>query len=595
VESVRKGIVGEHETLVSLLENRGGSDNGDAEPGAQLVSVREAVDALRSEVERVALATDGAFASRLDSIEENLSRIASRSEEEPAPAPAVAEEWKAQAAALRKEIEDARALAEELLADLESARTTETALRAELEEIRRREGELDERLQAEVRARAETSARETLLAERAAELEKSERLARSELAQLRAAASAETRDSESGGDARDDERLLLLELELEEARAQGEAHSRRMGELEAEAQSLRESRDQLEQELSESRSALEAAENAIRGSERLAEKAGELESFIGELEKEREALHDQKIELEGQLRIARLENEELRANLDAQAAKAADQPVGASDIERLRGEVADIQDFQSALVQGDLSVALIAVDPELQVFVWNPAAERLFGIPSAEALGRSFYELGAGAADLVARLADEAKQSIKTGSPRSLDPRHFALRDREVWLDLRCEPITSSRDDRCLGALLAVSNVTENVENKVRLDAQERFLENLSRSIPVALVITDDRRRVVVWNRNAERILKLSRSEALGRDLLSLRCRLSESNFRDDFLAAEKAGKATRFHVAADTDEVQARYLVTFAPFRDDAEKRCGHLLLIERAAPTKVVSPQER
>ena len=74
----------------------------------------------------------------------------------------------------------------------------------------------------------------------------------------------------------------------------------------------------------------------------------------------------------------------------AQAAEAGSETAASTEHgdDSLRAELQGLQEFQLALVQGRLPFALLAVDTDLQVFVWSPALEKLLSIPAAAAIGR---------------------------------------------------------------------------------------------------------------------------------------------------------------------------------------------------------------
>ena len=52
-----------------------------------------------------------------------------------------------------------------------------------------------------------------------------------------------------------------------------------------------------------------------------------------------------------------------------------------------------IEDIVAADVIGQAPTAVVVANPDLQVAVWNPAAEKLFGIAADAALGRSILDL----------------------------------------------------------------------------------------------------------------------------------------------------------------------------------------------------------
>ncbi len=64
---------------------------------------------------------------------------------------------------------------------------------------------------------------------------------------------------------------------------------------------------------------------------------------------------------------------------------------GASDTTHAAGRDAMFAALE--LMAGTADDAIAVTDLDARVHVWNPASERLFGIPATIALGRSIYEL----------------------------------------------------------------------------------------------------------------------------------------------------------------------------------------------------------
>jgi PAS domain S-box-containing protein len=95
---------------------------------------------------------------------------------------------------------------------------------------------------------------------------------------------------------------------------------------------------------------------------------------------------------------------------------------------RLYGEIADTKRSLEKLIAsaGD---AIISVRPDDHIDGWNPAAERIFGLAAAQALGRSVTDLlpAAEYRDAKRRLAAGAAMHAFEASPAPGDPRAMAL------------------------------------------------------------------------------------------------------------------------------------------------------------------------
>ncbi|HEX2076449.1 MAG TPA: PAS domain-containing protein [Longimicrobium sp.] len=145
-------------------------------------------------------------------------------------------------------------------------------------------------------------------------------------------------------------------------------------------------------------------------------------------------------------------------------------------------------------------------DAGYRITYWNAAAERLFGVSRAEALGRDLRSVvpGAGDPQLRERLARVAEQgavlSLTVLSDRELFARHLSvhatpLQDGGIALHFR----DATREQRLA-------------------DQYEQLLE----SIRDGFIAADREARIVYVNRAAEVLVSLRRERAIGTDLWGL-------------------------------------------------------------------------
>src|SRR5581483_11554684 len=127
--------------------------------------------------------------------------------------------------------------------------------------------------------------------------------------------------------------------------------------------------------------------------------------------------------------------------------------------------------------------AVVATDTEGTIVAWNAGAERLFGRPAAEAIGRT---------DDITRRRD--------GSPRDLHSSASPLR---------------GRDGRLLGTLTVVRDETR---SKVANEAQAQ-LAAIVTSSELAIISEDLDGTIRTWNRGAELLYGWTAEEAVGRHI----------------------------------------------------------------------------
>ena len=150
------------------------------------------------------------------------------------------------------------------------------------------------------------------------------------------------------------------------------------------------------------------------------------------------------------------------------------------------------------------------------IISWNPEAERLFGWPASEAIGRSFRMLIPPERDIS---ADEVVRQLIGGRTfRQFQTVRLHRDGRRLEVSLTVSPLS----DRT-GRIVAVSTIARDIsqrraaEEALRL-SEERFRTTLS-SIGDAVVATDRDARVSFLNPIAEELTGWSAAEAVGRPL----------------------------------------------------------------------------
>jgi PAS domain S-box-containing protein len=152
--------------------------------------------------------------------------------------------------------------------------------------------------------------------------------------------------------------------------------------------------------------------------------------------------------------------------------------------------------------------AIVACDPQFIVTSWNPAAERLFGYPRSEAVGRHIDDL-VGRHDAIRDEAAALNDRVLEG-PVEVVTRRSRKDGTLVDVAIRSVPITI--DNRLIGAFALYEDVGELVR-------QRRFFESLVETSPTAIIMVNRDVVVTLWNPAAERLFGYTADEALGVNL----------------------------------------------------------------------------
>ena len=129
-------------------------------------------------------------------------------------------------------------------------------------------------------------------------------------------------------------------------------------------------------------------EEIVRLGEQYATATEELQSTNEELETTNEELQSTNEELETTNEELQSTNEELVTTVDELQAANGELAARSAEVRRLM--------LYHASVVNSVAEAIVVLDQALVVTSWNPAAERLFGVPAASAVGRYFPSLAPG-------------------------------------------------------------------------------------------------------------------------------------------------------------------------------------------------------
>jgi PAS domain S-box-containing protein len=163
--------------------------------------------------------------------------------------------------------------------------------------------------------------------------------------------------------------------------------------------------------------------------------------------------------------------------------------------------------FYEALVAVS-PAAIVAIDPQDRVTMWNPAAERLFGYTAQEATGRPVDDLVA-RDDQIRAEAERLNRTAEGGQIRATTRR--TRKDGSlVDVELLGAPVLVG--DELVGRYAIYLDISE-------LQRRKQYYEALVELSPTAIGTVDPNDIVTSWNPAAERLFGFTAEEAIGRNI----------------------------------------------------------------------------
>ena len=184
---------------------------------------------------------------------------------------------------------------------------------------------------------------------------------------------------------------------------------------------------------------------------------------------------------------------------------------------RAEEELRESEERFRLLVAGVQDYAIFALDPAGHILSWNAGAERLKGYPADEVIGRHF-SIFYRDEDLVRdHPAEELEIATREGR---FEEEGWRVR-KDVSLFWANVVITAlhAPDGTLVGYAQVTRDLTERKRAEDSLRENEARLSRIIASATDAIISTDEDRRVLVFNRAAERLFGVSEAEAIGESL----------------------------------------------------------------------------
>jgi len=209
---------------------------------------------------------------------------------------------------------------------------------------------------------------------------------------------------------------------------------------------------------------------------------------------------------------------------------------------RLFDEIQRQKQYSEALVQNS-PVAIVVIDLDANVVSWNPAAEKLFGYTSAEALGRNVDDLVAKTGDLQGQAAAynvEASQGV-------LHAITQRTRKDGTLVDVELSGVPVIVDGERVGIIAIYHDLSGLKRAEEELRRQKQYFEGVVQNSPMAIITTDLEFNIVSWNPAAEDLFGYTQAEAMGHNLDEL---IATGDIRAEAVGySQQASNEGRVHV----------------------------------------------
>ena len=149
-----------------------------------------------------------------------------------------------------------------------------------------------------------------------------------------------------------------------------------------------------------------------------------------------------------------------------------------------------------------------AMDANLSYTYWNRASEKLTGIPSKEAMGKSLFDIFPDTPQT--RKAERIYRDVlKTQEPRTF-VNEYQLEEKNLFLEISVYPSKH-------GLSVFVKNITERKQTEEDLKASQEYVRNIIDSSLDMIIALNMERRIVEFNKAAQETFGYLPEEVLGK------------------------------------------------------------------------------
>lgn len=210
---------------------------------------------------------------------------------------------------------------------------------------------------------------------------------------------------------------------------------------------------------------------------------------------------------------------------------------------------------------------IIITDTSNNILVWNPAAEKAYGIKKADAIGENFFDV------FPALKTEEEMQAFHRVQRGEKVVRHeIASLTGNGYYNLYLLPLYSGSE--VTGMLHVVHNVTAEMDLRKSLADRLQLIESLVQSSVDRIIALDRNMNYLYWNKKAEAYYGLSKEEVLGKNILEVFPQLVND---PSYAEIRKALKGETIHIPANPS-IQKYFETYLVPIKNEKEEVVGLL-----------------
>lgn len=223
--------------------------------------------------------------------------------------------------------------------------------------------------------------------------------------------------------------------------------------------------------------------------------------------------------------------------------------------------------------------AIVATDRDSTILVWNRGAERIFGHPASEVLGRHSGFL---VPESEMARARATKRKVLSGETVSDEAVVRVRKDGTLIEGLSNYTPLRDPSGRILGICSVFKDISARLRTEEELRSLREFSDHVVDSIWNGLVVLDPECRIMFWNTGIRRISGYSADQVLGKNFLELFPNWADRGMEDLFRAALEGRPSSLNNISHQTPKGQTVHKdLRVLPLHNQAGKVVGVMVIV--------------
>jgi len=183
--------------------------------------------------------------------------------------------------------------------------------------------------------------------------------------------------------------------------------------------------------------------------------------------------------------------------------------------ERKKGE--ELLRFSDAILKS-IHEGIFAMDTEFKITRWNVLCEQMFGIKASEAIGKHVREILTMVEEYPGQNRERINQLIEKGARK--DEQIYRTSKGDIWVDVHSRAI--EYNGKRTGWVTLLSDITERKRTEEALKHSEAKYRELISTSTDAIISTDPKMQITIWNSGAKKLFGYTEKEMLGQSILTI-------------------------------------------------------------------------